>query len=151
MSYRARASFGRRLEYTIFAELLKRGFDVYQTLVDDQGIDCVIRLDDRRYLDIQIKARSKKAQQGNLFAALSFEPRENFFFIFYTESNDTLWIIPSKDVASLGSVNVSGKNEGKISLSLPVMDSSDKGLHFEQYKNEQGFELLRRFGECPAV
>lgn len=42
-SYRSTASFGKRQEYVVIAELLRRGFDVYQTLVDDQGIDCVIR------------------------------------------------------------------------------------------------------------
>ncbi len=38
MSYRDTASFGKRQEYSVIAELLKRGFDVYMTLVDDQGI-----------------------------------------------------------------------------------------------------------------
>ena len=47
MSYRDTASFGKRQEYSVIAELLKRGFDVYMTLVDDQGIDCVVRLDTR--------------------------------------------------------------------------------------------------------
>lgn len=54
MPYRDRASFGKRQEYLVVAELLRRGFDVYMTLVDDQSIDCVLRLDDKRYLDIQI-------------------------------------------------------------------------------------------------
>ena len=40
MSYRNTASFGKRQEYSVIAELLKRGFDVYMTLVDDQGIMC---------------------------------------------------------------------------------------------------------------
>jgi len=52
MSYRDTASFVKRQEYIVVAELLKRGFDVYMTLVDDQGIDCIIRLDNKRYLDI---------------------------------------------------------------------------------------------------
>ncbi|HGJ64876.1 TPA: hypothetical protein ENS27_05730 [bacterium] len=63
MSYRDTASFGKRQEYSVVAELLKRGFDVYMTLVYDQGIDCIIRLDNMRYLDVQIKARSKDDQQ----------------------------------------------------------------------------------------
>ena len=63
MKYRDTASFGKRQEYSVVAELLKRGFDVYMTLVDDQGIDCIIRLNSGRYLDIQIKARSKEVKQ----------------------------------------------------------------------------------------
>ena len=72
MKYRDTASFGRRQECRVIADLLKRDFDVYMTLVDDQGIDCVIRLNDERYLDIQIKARSKESKQWNFFAAMSF-------------------------------------------------------------------------------
>jgi hypothetical protein len=43
MSYRSSASFGKRQEYAGVAEMLRRGFDVYMTLVDDHQIDCIIR------------------------------------------------------------------------------------------------------------
>lgn len=141
--YRDTASFGRRQEYSVIAELLKRNFDVYMTLVDDQGIDCVIRLNDKRYLDIQIKARSKEAKQWNFFAAMSFDVRDNFYFIFYTEKNNNFWVVPSKDVKELGIENKSGKNAGKISLSLPRTESGDKASKFDKYKNEKGFAALR--------
>lgn len=45
MIYKDLASLGKRLEFYVISELLKRGFDVYMTLVDDKGIDCIIRLD----------------------------------------------------------------------------------------------------------
>lgn len=144
MRFRDTASFGKRQEYAVIAELLKRGFDVYMTLVDDQGIDCVIRLKGgKRYLDIQIKARSKDARHWNLFAGMPLKPRSNYFFIFYTEMNQTFWIMPSKDVYRLGSKNVSGKNIGKTSLSLPKSEKSKKAEAFNKYKNN--FELLRHF------
>lgn len=44
MSHRNTASFGKRQEFIAVAELLRRGFDVYMTQVDDQQIDCIIRL-----------------------------------------------------------------------------------------------------------
>jgi len=76
------------------AELLKRGYDVYMTLVDDQQIDCVIRIDlvpRPIYIDVQIKARSIAAKQPGTFAALDIRnPRENFLFIFYSEAANTL-------------------------------------------------------------
>jgi len=34
--FRSSASFGKRQEYVAVAELLRRDFDVYMTLVDDQ-------------------------------------------------------------------------------------------------------------------
>ncbi len=145
MSYRDSASFGKRQEYVVIAELLRRGFDVYMTLVDDQGIDCIIRLDNNCYVDIQIKARSTKAKQWNLFAAMSISPYDNYFFIFYIEANDTLWVIPSKDVVQLASMNKTGKNAGKFSLPLPKSDITDKAKEFQKYKGEAGFDLLRNF------
>jgi len=84
-SHRSSASFGKRQEYIAIGELLRRGHDVYMTLVDDQQIDCVIRQENKgklRYLDIQIKARSENAKNPGTFAALEIrKPRNNFIFI----------------------------------------------------------------------
>lgn len=146
MNYRDTASFGKRQEYTVIAELLKRNFDVYMTLVDDQGIDCIVRLDSKRYVDIQIKARSKDAKQWNVFSAMSFEPRENFFFIFYTEKNNTFWTIPSVELETLCRKNVSGKHAGKKHLSLPKLLDGEKAGRFLKYKDENGFDLLKNYG-----
>jgi predicted AAA+ superfamily ATPase len=60
--FRSSASFGKRQEFVVITELLRREFDVYLTLVDDQQIDCVVpqEIDGKPvYMDIQIKARSK--------------------------------------------------------------------------------------------
>lgn len=143
MKYRDTASFGKRQEYAAIAELLTRGFDVYMTLVDDQGIDCVIRRSARRYLDIQIKARSKNAKQWHLFAAMKFVPRSNLYFVFYTEKNHSFWTIPSRAVKRLGYVNKTGKHQGKISLALPKRLDGTKYERFERYHNENRFKALR--------
>jgi hypothetical protein len=149
MAYRDTASFGKRQEYSVVAQLLRRGFDVYMTLVDDQGIDCVVRLDERRYLDIQIKARSCDAKQWNFFAAMSFTPRRNLYFIFYTERNDSYWVIPSQEVAKLGVYNKTGKNAGKVSLALPKTDQGIKPGRFAKYLN--AFDLLNRHRKNKTV
>ena len=143
MNYRDTASFGKRQEFVVIAELLKHGFDVYLTLVDDQGIDCVVRLNETKYLDIQIKARSKSAKHGHTFAAMTFDPRPNLFFIFYTEINDTFWTIPSEDLAKICSQNKSGKNAGKRTFILPKKNTGEKAERFHKYKNENGFKLLK--------
>lgn len=151
MSHRSTASFGKRQEYIAVAELLRRGFDVYMTLVDDQQIDCVIRQernDGLRYLDIQIKARSKDAKQAATFAALTVrQPRPNFWFIFYSEAAETYWAIPSMKLARLGNVNKGGdskqgKNKGKLTLRLA---NKNKGgwkprPKFKEFEN--AFDLL---------
>jgi len=145
MNYRDTASFGKRQEFIVIAELLRRGFDIYLTLVDDKGIDCIIRKNENCYIDMQIKARSKEAKQWNQFSAMSFTPRKNYFFIFYTEKNNSFWIIPSCEVVKLGSVNKSGKNAGTISLILPKRLSGSKFNLFQKYKDENGFKLLEEF------
>ena len=123
--FRERAAFGKREEFAAIAELLRRGFDVYQTLVDDQQIDCVVR---RKiggkpvYMDVQIKARSLKAAEKDAgrFAALEVHPRENYFFIFYSEQVKAYWVFPSRELvkAKVASKNKTGKNKGKYSIVL---------------------------------
>jgi hypothetical protein len=71
-SFRSSGSFGKRQEYIAVAELLRHGYDVYMTLVDDQQIDCVVRLEvdfHPVYIDVQIKARSADAKQAGTFAS----------------------------------------------------------------------------------
>ncbi len=55
--------------------MLKEGLDVYVPLVDDVGIDAVIRRPDNTFIEIQIKARSKDVKFGDagLFATISHE------------------------------------------------------------------------------
>ena len=39
--------------------MLKEGLDVYIPMVDDDAIDAVVKRPDGKYVEIQIKARSK--------------------------------------------------------------------------------------------
>jgi len=151
MTYRSSASYGKRQEYIAIAEFLKRGYDVYQTLVDDQGIDCVIRklVDGTpRYIDIQIKARSKDCQPKDAarFAGMSIpEPRNNYLFFFYSEQVNTYWIIPSiKLTEKLASKNVKGKNIGKYHILLTGIKKERAIVKkkYEQYVGENGFKIL---------
>jgi hypothetical protein len=97
---RDRLSFGKRQEYATFGELLRRNFDVYVTLVDDQQIDCVVRFDGEppRYVDVQIKARSNSAKEPGTFIVPIRRPRDHFYFIFYSEAANTYWVMPSLDL-----------------------------------------------------
>jgi hypothetical protein len=118
--FRHSASFGKRQEFSAIAELLKRGYDVYVTLVDDQQIDCIVRLEREPfpvYVDIQIKARSKNAKNPGTFAAMEIrKPRQNFFFIFYSEAANRHWIMPSLEVARLANRGKSGKAIGRYRI-----------------------------------
>ena len=125
------------------AELLKHNYDVYLTLVDDQGIDCIIRRNSQRYLDIQIKARSKKIKHTHTFAGLKFNPHKNYYFIFYTEYDNNFWTIPSSEVKKFGRTNKSGKNKGKVTIIMPKQSSGKVYERFERFNGENGLKLLR--------
>lgn len=153
MDFRSSASFGKRQEFVAVAELLRRGFDVYMTLVDDQQIDCIIRQERNgklRYLDVQIKARSNDAKHAATFAALTCRnPRRDFWYIFYSEAASTYWIIPSLDVVKLSNVNKGGetkdgKNKGKLTLKLANLTKKNGWKPRPKFKDyENAFESLR--------
>lgn len=145
-SFRSTASFGKRQEFIAFGELLRRGHDVYMTLVDDQQIDCVIRQEkdgNLRYLDIQVKARSKDAKNPGRFAAMEIRnPRENFYFIFYSESADTYWVIPSLDLIKESNQIKSGKNKGKYSITFARSNKKEVKPRPRFCRYENAFDLL---------
>lgn len=117
--FRHSAGFGKRIEYWILGNMLKEGLDVYVPLVDDFGIDAIIRRDDGTIFEIQIKARSQDIIMGDaaLFAALNHEEeRKNYFFVFYSERMDMTWIMSSKDFIKEAAQNKNGKNKGKRSI-----------------------------------
>ena len=149
--YRLSASFGKRQEFIAIAELLKHGFDVYLTLVDDQQIDCVVRKEVNTkpvYLDVQIKARSKDCDPKNAgrFAAMQIrKPRSNYFFIFYSEQADAYWVMTSKEVVEKATRNKTGKNIGKYTINFTGLRQGcvTRKPEYEPYRNR--FELLREY------
>ncbi len=156
MAFRNSASFGKRQEFVAIAELLRRGLDVYLTLVDDQQIDCVVRKEvsgEPVYLDIQIKARSKECNPRNAgtFAALEVRnPRRNFFFIFYSEQADCYWVLPSLELIKEANRNKTGQNAGKYRIVFTNLSRKTGQVvprpRFETYRNN--FELLKNYGEA---
>lgn len=118
LSFRYSAGFGKRIEYWIIGLMLKAGIDVYIPLVDDNGIDAVIRKSDGSFIEIQIKARSSDVKIGDaaLFAAITHEDRENYYFVFFSERLDTIWIMSSKEFLQESVQNKTGKNAGKHSI-----------------------------------
>ena len=116
--FRHSAGFGKRIEYWIVGNMMKEGIDVYLPLVDDDAIDAVIRRPDGHFVTVQIKARSKDVIPGDaaLFAAIPHELRENYWWVFYSERMDTIWIMTSSEFIAEAVQNKSGKNKGKRSI-----------------------------------
>ena len=117
-SFRDTASFGKRMEYNLIGKMLMEGLDVYLPLVDDHGVDCVIKKEDGTFIEVQIKARSNEVAYGDaaLFAAITHELTPNFYFIFYSERLNSMWIMSSEEFLTECVTNKNGKNAGKRSI-----------------------------------
>jgi hypothetical protein len=118
-SFRNSAAFGKRIEYWAIGLMLKDHLDVFMPLVDDDGIDAILRGKNGRKIDLQIKARSEKVLFGDgaLFAALTHpEIRADYFFLFYSERMDMFWLMSSADFIEQSNENKTGKNIGKRSI-----------------------------------
>jgi len=118
ISFRHSASFGKRIEYYIIGRMMKEGLDCYLPLVDDHGVDCVIKKPNGEFVEIQIKARSSEVADGDaaLFAAITHEYTPNYYFVFYSERLDTMWIMSSKEFLDECVTNKTGRNKGKRSI-----------------------------------
>ena len=116
--FRNSAAFGKRMEFYVVGLMLKEGLDVYLPLVDDNAIDAVVKRPDGRFVEMQIKARSKRSIFGDaaLFAAMTHEVRDNYWFVFYSERMDTIWIMSSNEFIGCSHQNKSGKNSGKRTI-----------------------------------
>ena len=138
-SYRHSAAFGKRIEYYVIGLMLKEGLDVYLPMVDDDAIDAVIKKPDGTFVEIQIKARSKGVSFGDaaLFAAIPHEYRKNYWFVFYSERIDKLFIMSSKEFISESVQNITGQNAGKRSIWFNGKNSKEQTEHvkpqFEKY------------------
>ena len=118
ISFRHSAGFGKRMEYNLVGKMLMEGLDVYMPLVDDHGVDCVIKREDGTFIEVQIKARSNEVAPGDaaLFAAIRHELTPNFYFVFYSERLDLMWIMSSEEFLNECNTNKTGKNEGTRSI-----------------------------------
>ena len=138
------------MEYFVISKMLEQGLDVYIPLIDDFAIDAVIRKKDGSFVEVQIKARSKDVKFGDaaLFAAITHEHRENYYFVFYSHRLDKMWILSSEDFINEAVQNKTGKNQGMVLLNDALFDFVKKGVVSaeEAYvKSIDKAELQQRF------
>lgn len=147
-TFRHSAAFGKRIEYWIIGKMLKEGLDVYIPMVDDDAVDAVIKRKDDSFTTVQIKARSKEVVFGNaaLFAAIPHEPRKNYWFIFYSERMNKIWIMTSDEFIKESRQNKTGKNKGRRSIKLNGKNTKEMSEHCKpQFKKylETSFDRLK--------
>ena len=101
--------------------MLKEGLDVYLPLVDDDAVDALIRRPDGSVALVQIKARSQDVIPGDaaLFAAIDHPTeRADYWFVFYSERMDVMWIMTSNEFINGSYQNKKGKNAGRRTIWL---------------------------------
>ena len=113
-TFRHSSGFGKRIEYWVIGLMLKEGMDVYVPLVDDHAVDAIVRRKDGSIALVQIKARSSTVKMGDasLFAAITHEQRNDYWFVFYSERLETTWLLTSEEFLSESVQNKTGKNIG---------------------------------------
>lgn len=155
--FRNSAAFGKRIEYYVVGLMLKEGLDVYMPLVDDDAIDAVVKRPDGRFVEVQIKARSNdvKFGDGGLFAALTHELRRNYWFIFYSERMDTIWIMSSNELIKEAAQNKTGKNVGKRSIWFNGRNTGEQTEHvkpqFQRYVATNFRRIVEEDPDRPAL
>lgn len=119
------------MEYFVVSKMLEQGLDVYIPLIDDFGIDAVVRKKDGSFVELQIKARSKDVSFGDaaLFAAITHEQRDNYYFVFYSHRMDKTWILSSQEFVDNAVQNKTGKNKGKRSIWFNGKDTKNQTEH----------------------
>ncbi len=151
-SFRHSSAFGKRIEYYLIGLMLKEGLDVYLPMVDDDAIDAVIKKPDGSFVEVQIKARSKYVEFGDcaLFAAIHHEYRKNYWFVFYSERIDKIWILSSKEFIEVSVQNKTGKNAGKRSIWFNGKNSKNQTEHVKsQFKKYIATDFCRILNENP--
>ena len=119
--------------------MLKHGLDVYLPLVDDDAIDAVVKKPDGNFVEVQIKARSKTVKTGDaaLFAAITHEPRKNYWFVFYSERLDIIWLMSSEEFIEEAVQNKNGINVGKRSIWFNGTKTNKTTNEKEEYCKER--------------
>lgn len=150
--FRHSAAFGKRIEFYVVGLMLKEGLDVYLPLVDDDAIDAVIKRPDGRFVEVQIKARSKNVIFGDaaLFAAIPHEPRKNYWFVFYSDRMEKLWIMSSQEFIKESHQNKEGKNAGKRSIWFNGKNTKANSEHVKlQYEKYLALDFRRILEDDP--
>jgi hypothetical protein len=118
-SPRSSAAFGKWIEFWVISRMLKENMRVYLPVLDDDAIDAIVKREDGTTALVQIKAASKTVKFGDAagFAAIRQEKvRKDYWFVFYSEGLDKMWIMTSEEFTHVASRNMTGKNIGDWSI-----------------------------------
>ena len=144
---------GKIGELIAIRKLTELGFDVYDNIVDDKGIDLIIRNEYKgkvKHKDIQVKY-SRFYEKFELYwfgiNKSTFQPNEKLYFLFVIDENK-IFIIPSLDLSRILE-KVRADKKGNWKLTVKLIDNwvikSKKGkqdINIDKYLNN--FSQLKK-------
>jgi hypothetical protein len=105
--------FGKYVEHHIISLMLREGLDVYLPVMDNHGVDMVVKRPDGKFAEVQIKARSKGTKCPGFFPDIRFEkPRSYFWFVFFIARFDAMIVLSSREFNTLSGGERMRKREG---------------------------------------
>lgn len=96
---------GKRAEFLVFGELLRLGYELYLPVIDNIGVDALVRRKDDTFSEIQIKSTEAEEQSGYFNVGdIQKHPEEKFFIVcvdfnkekLIDEGKPNIWVIPAK-------------------------------------------------------
>jgi hypothetical protein len=98
MPANASSRFGKHVEHHIISLMLKEGLDVYLPIMDNNGVDMVVKRPDGKFVEVQIKARSKGAKCPAFFPDIRHDgPKSRFWFVFFIAEFDSIIVLSSRE------------------------------------------------------
>lgn len=139
---------GKIGEYLIILKLIGKGFDVFPSLVDNRGVDIVIRNDKGTYIEIQIKSvwSESNAEWFQIQTLTDHGLIRNNFYIICLDKKKSCWIFPSSIFFDPKYTCKSKKKKGGYTFDLNLSikrrenDKANREL-LKQYKNN--WKILR--------
>jgi len=126
---------GKRGEYQIIGKLMQEGFIVYTPVLDCDGVDCVIKNEKGRLIEIQIKTRNKGEGYNKQFIIKRpLKCDVNFFICCYLLDKEEVWFIPPYLFQKLSTIE-----NGSTILTMDL----EKEKELLSYKGERGIMVLK--------
>jgi hypothetical protein len=98
--------FGKHVEHFVISSMLKEGLDVYLPVMDNNGVDMVVKRPDGHFAEVQIKARSKEAKIPAFFPKVQHHlPKPRFWYVFYVARFEAILLLSSLEFHLLTAVS----------------------------------------------
>lgn len=138
----SRACYARRMELLVISRFMAEGFECFIPAVDDNRTDFVAKTSSGRFIELQVKARKGEVGKKGIgrLEVKNPEIRPNYYYLFYAEIPDIMWLFSAQQYLEACSRHKSGKHMNKTWIVLlndsgtPVAKYNDFKVQREDFK-----------------